>query len=96
MSKKKRTKKDSFLSWFIFFVTVAVPITVSLAVFVYVNRESGGNTTALAITMLIVIVLLTALFAHLRRGFWVPSRAETLDSGLPPSPHLMGYLKQRG
>jgi|GEM_PF-516869 len=43
-----------------------------------------------------VEALLTALFAHLRRGFWVPSRAETLDSGLPPSPHLMGYLKQRG
>lgn len=41
-----------------------------------------------------VEALFNALFAHLARGSWVPSRAETLDSGLPPSPHLMRYLRQ--
>lgn len=41
-----------------------------------------------------VEALFGALFAHLARGYWVPSRAETLDSGLPPSPHLMQYLRQ--
>ncbi len=41
-----------------------------------------------------VVSLLHALYAHLSRGAWVPSRAETLDSGLPPSPHLMHLIRK--
>ena len=41
-----------------------------------------------------VEALLKALYAHLSRGYWVPSRAETLDSGLPPSPHLMHLIRR--
>ena len=31
---------------------------------------------------------------HQGKGAWVPSRAETLDSGLPPSPHLMHLIRK--
>lgn len=55
-----------------------------------VEREQGVEAARQSVE-----ALLKALFAHLSRGAWVPSRAETLDSGLPPSPHLMGYLGQR-
>jgi hydroxymethylglutaryl-CoA lyase len=38
--------------------------------------------------------LLRTIFDLRSRGAWAPSRAETLDSGLPPSPHLMKYLRR--
>lgn len=37
--------------------------------------------------------LLTGLRSYLRWRTWAPSRAETLLSGLPPSPHLRAYFE---
>ena len=49
------------MGYLIFFLTVAVTVTVALAAFVLVNRHSGGNTPVIVITMIVVIGLLSAL-----------------------------------
>lgn len=61
MKYKTRKRMLTVSGYLIFFLTVAITVTVALAAFVMVNRRSEGNTTVIAVTMVIVIGLLSAL-----------------------------------
>ena len=57
----KNKKLYNLLGYIIFFITFAVIITISIAVFVAVNREFQGNSTALAIIMILTILFLAGV-----------------------------------
>ena len=66
----KNKKLNNLLGYFIFFITIAVIITVSIAVFVAVNREFDSNSTILALIMIATILFLAGvctLIDYLRR-----------------------------
>ena len=61
----KRTSRQKLLTvtgYILFFLTVAVTVTVALTIFMLVNRRSAGNASVLAITMLLIIFALSGLF----------------------------------
>lgn len=61
----KRTSRQKLLTvtgYILFFLTVAVTVTVALTIFMLVNRRSAGNASVLAITMLLIIFAFSGLF----------------------------------
>lgn len=61
----KRTSRQKLLTvtgYILFFFTVAITVTVALTIFMLVNRQSGGNASVLAVTMLLIIFALSGLF----------------------------------
>ncbi len=59
MRYRTRRRMLTAMGYLIFFLTVAGVVTVALAAFVAVNRKSGGDTAVIAITMIVVIGLLS-------------------------------------
>lgn len=56
-----KNKKLTLIGYVIFFFVVALVMTISFFTFAIVNEKSGGNVTIIAITMLIVIIVLSLL-----------------------------------
>jgi len=61
MKTQPRKKTSTLSGYIIFFFTIALVVTLALAIFVAINRHSGGNTTLIAITMLCAIVFLSTV-----------------------------------
>lgn len=61
--RKKRNKVSAFLiDTVVPFLTVAVIVTIALAIFVMVNRVSNGNTTLIVVVMIVTIFVLSLAF----------------------------------
>lgn len=61
--RRKRSKIGAFLIGTVIpFLTVAVIVTIALVIFVLVNKSSNGNTTLIAIVMLVTIFVLSVAF----------------------------------
>ena len=61
MRRDSKRKASSFLGYILFFITVAITVTIVLSIFVLVNNASDGNVTVIAIVMLLVITALSVL-----------------------------------
>ena len=61
MRKEPKKKTSTFSGYAIFFATIALTVWIALSVFVVVNRETGGDPTAIAVTMLVTIVVVALL-----------------------------------
>ncbi len=56
---KRKGANLSFLGFIVFFVTIAGVMSVTLFMYEYVNNRSEGNTTVIAVVMLLVILFLS-------------------------------------
>ena len=61
MRKQPTKKTSSWGGYLIFFLTIATLVTIALTLFMLVNKKTGGNTLAIAMTMLVIIVALSAI-----------------------------------
>ncbi len=62
MKGRRRAAGASLSGYILFFLTVAVTVTVALTIFGLVNRESRGNTAVISLTMLALIFIVSGLF----------------------------------
>ncbi|MBQ8178606.1 MAG: HAMP domain-containing histidine kinase [Clostridia bacterium] len=72
----KNKKLYGFMGYLLFFLTFAVAITISIAVFVAINREMDGNTTIITIVMIAIILFFAGvctLLDYLRRKITIQS-----------------------
>jgi len=63
MRREPKKKTSSWLGYLIFFLTIFVTVTVSLTLFTWVNRKTGGNRWLLVLVMMLIIVALSAICA---------------------------------
>lgn len=63
MRREPKKKTSSWLGYLIFFLTIFVTVTVSLTLFIWVNRKTGGNRWLLVLVMMLIIVALSAICA---------------------------------
>ena len=63
MRREPKKKTSSWLGYLIFFLTIFVTVTVSLTLFMWVNRKTGGNRWLLVLVMMLIIVALSAICA---------------------------------
>ena len=75
MRRSPIKKRSSFLGYLIFFATICSTVTVTLTLFVLINRSTGGDTLTVAISRLIIIVAISAIFT----GFDVLRRKVMID-----------------
>lgn len=61
MSRQPRKKSVDFLGYIIFFLTIAATVTIALVIYVLIDEKSEGNKTAIAFTMLTVIIALSLI-----------------------------------
>lgn len=62
MKDVKRRTKTLLRGYFVFFVTIFVTVSVSLTLFMLINRQTDGNLSAIVISMLVTIVFLSLIF----------------------------------
>lgn len=61
MRRSPRKKTSSLGGYLLFFLTVAVAVSISIMAFVAVNRATEGNVIAISVTVLLIIVAISAL-----------------------------------
>ena len=61
MRKQPTKKTSSWAGYLVFFITIATLVTIALTLFMVVNRKTGGDTWAIALTMFVIIVALSAI-----------------------------------
>ena len=59
--KGKPGKYSTALGYLLFFVAIAVIITLAIPIFSYAQQKSGGNVAVLSVVMLLVIIFLSGL-----------------------------------
>lgn len=62
MKDVKRRTKTLLRGYLVFFVTIFVTVSVSLTLFMLINRQTDGNLSAIVISMLVTIVFLSLIF----------------------------------
>lgn len=62
MKDVKRRTKTVLRGYCVFFVTIFVTVSVSLTLFMLINRQTNGNLPAIVISMLITIIFLSLIF----------------------------------
>lgn len=78
---KRRGAGWSFIGALLFFVTIAVTVTVAILLNEYVNEKSGGDKGVIALVMLLVIIflsLLCTLFDIFRRRIMIDRPVEQI------------------
>lgn len=62
MKDVRRRTKTLLRGYLVFFVTIFVTVSVSLTLFMLINRQTDGNLSAIVISMLVTIVFLSLIF----------------------------------
>ncbi|MDE6614168.1 MAG: hypothetical protein K2K24_01530, partial [Clostridia bacterium] len=81
MKKPSKGKINQFWSYLLFFLVIAVIITITIPIFAVVSQKSGDNKAMQAIVMLLVIIFLAALstiFDAIRRKYMVEQPVEKI------------------
>ena len=81
MKSPKNRKVNQIWSYLLFFLVIAVIITVTIPIFAVVSQKSGDNKTAQAIVMLLVIIFLAGvctIFDALRRKLTIEQPVERI------------------
>lgn len=81
MKDVKRRTKTLLRGYLVFFVTIFVTVSVSLTLFMLINRQTDGNLSAIVISMLVTIVFLSlffTLFDVIRRRIMIDRPVEQI------------------
>lgn len=61
MRQSPTKKSSSFLGYLIFFLTIALTVTIALTLFMLIYKKTEGDTLILALSMLVIIIAISAL-----------------------------------